>query len=79
LDLKSAAARLKMRNISAIIVADVVRRFSPDQLRMKFSIHTGGSATGSNIFWHRAMAISPPNIVALPHISSALKADSSAL
>jgi hypothetical protein len=31
-----------MRNISAIIVADVVRRFSPDQLRMKFSIHTGG-------------------------------------
>jgi hypothetical protein len=28
-------------NISAIIVADVVRRFSPDQLRMKFSIHTG--------------------------------------
>jgi hypothetical protein len=40
-------------------------------------VDTQGVGSRLKHFWRRAMAISPANIVALPHISSALKADSS--
>jgi hypothetical protein len=65
-----------LREVPDVSVADLLHKFLV-HLRSRFrQSREGGSATGSNIFWRRAMAIGPPNIVALPHIS-ALKADSS--